>query len=151
MKLEDQRNKAMLHVSETIPAMNMFTCAVHGCRKVLRSTTFLDSFRKAIDLTTEWPPSFSSNTVRSILDRIQKAGDVNLGPTALCQHRPAIMASLPEDVMHTAQVFEDFADRVNEQMAGMCLTCVKNDGSYNAGPCRTDEHWHPVPGWKDEL
>jgi hypothetical protein len=150
VKLEDQRSKVRLAVSEGIPEMSTYECIVVGCTLVHQSKTFMHSLKDAIGLNSEWPPTFSSLTVRFVLEKIRNAGDVYLGPTSLCQHRNAVLAGLPQNINQSAESFRVLANDTNDNMAGMCLLCVKS-GSYAAGPCQVQGHWKPRPGWKDEL
>jgi hypothetical protein len=150
VKLEDQRSAARLKVCEAIPEFAVFNCNVPGCQKSYHSSTFMPAFKDAVNLCTDWPPAFSSLSLRLVLRKIEHAGDVVVAQGAYCQHNSAKRAGVPSQIMVPAARFAQFANDINDNMAGMCLKCVKS-GSFITGPCKVEGHWRPSLGWDEKL
>ncbi|SMR46246.1 unnamed protein product [Zymoseptoria tritici ST99CH_1E4] len=139
LKLEEQRNATRVRIGEHIPSLALVSCLVCGPYQH-KSITFMPAFEKAIKLETHWPPTFSSLSIRTVLEKLKNVGNIERRP--VCGHHGSLVRKAKE--------FEDFAAEVYNSMAGMCSRCAKA-GSFTTGSCGVSGHWVPTAHWKDGI
>ncbi|SMY21394.1 unnamed protein product [Zymoseptoria tritici ST99CH_1A5] len=140
LKLEEQRNAIRVRIGEHIPSLAIFSCHYCGGGYQSKSTVFMPAFEKAIKLETHWPPTFSSLSIRTVLEKLKNVGNIGWGH--VCGHHGSLVRK--------AREFEDFAAEVYNSMAGMCSRCAKA-GSFTTGSCGVSGHWVPTAHWKDGI
>ncbi|KAK5695123.1 hypothetical protein LTR17_024596 [Elasticomyces elasticus] len=122
--LEEQRSALREELIATITARTNGKCQAPGCTHSSPSSSFANHATRRLSIP-QWPPPWSSTTLRHMLRRLLHTGDMNLGhtfPTCLHKNNPT----------HISQTTVTAICRsVDKHARGLCLTCAEDDKSQS--------------------
>ncbi|KAK3627920.1 hypothetical protein LTR56_018910 [Elasticomyces elasticus] len=122
--LEEQRSALREELIATISARTNGKCQTVGCSQYSTSGTFTGHITRRLSVP-HWPPPWASTTLRSLLEKLKKTGDVQLGHTyPLCQHKN-------NPVVISQKALKTICDAVDGRARGLCLTCARDDKSQS--------------------
>ncbi|KAK5674441.1 hypothetical protein LTS10_012829 [Elasticomyces elasticus] len=138
--LEDQRSALREELIATISARTNGKCQAPGCSQYSTSGTFTGHITRRLSIP-HWPPPWTSTTLRSLLQKFKKTGDVQLGHTyPICQHKinPQVISQ---------KTLTTICKSVDDHARGLCLTCVKEGKSQSRCPHVEDIIVYQLKDW----
>ncbi|KAK5726160.1 hypothetical protein LTR17_012975 [Elasticomyces elasticus] len=122
--LEEQRSTLREELIATISARTNGKCQTSGCSQYSTSGTFTGHITRRLSVP-HWPPPWTSTTLRSLIEKLKKTGDVQLGHTyPVCQHKN-------NPIVISQKALKTICDTVDGHARGLCLTCAREDKSQS--------------------
>ncbi|KAK4891353.1 hypothetical protein LTR27_010007 [Elasticomyces elasticus] len=114
--LEEQRSAARNAFISSFSAMTDRGCLNQRCFARSESTTFSNEMKRALK---DWPPLWTTASLRSVLHDMNRAGDIALGDETSCHH--STHSEIDQDTVKRV------CDNVRFLICGMCYDCAQQD------------------------
>ncbi|KAK5718721.1 hypothetical protein LTR15_008455 [Elasticomyces elasticus] len=114
--LEEQRTEARNAFISSFSGMTDRGCPFQKCSATSESTTFPKDMKRVLK---DWPPLWTTASLRSVLHDMDGAGDIALGDETSCNHRGHSKIA--------GNTVKRVCDNVRFMICGMCYDCARQD------------------------